>query len=443
MSVENVINKDNKKSSFIPTVIVLCLLTYLRDNMGFTVPIDLLTVVFGLGFLFFERRDFIALCVVEPLFYASIRTTWVFLIALIVYYFKFGNIRKITKYQAIVAVLMIIEFFHIMIEPFSMIGYVGYLITYWYMATMLGEMFYLDNEDKKYVMIAYVALFLFVMFDILLIFLGYYGSFASMLTGSIRFGNIDRLHWFLDLDYYINLNENTVAMYAIVAVGVCLSGYYQKSKRNYWWLIAMFLSMLFGLATMSRSFLLCLAIILIFWIFIVLKKHSISRTNIFSLIIIGAGIAAGGGILATQISNILARFLEANITGSRNLIFALYNDFFFAHPQYWLTGIGLQSIDLKIGVNRVTHNGIQETYICFGILGLLLVFLLFIYAFMDAKSRLRDKHIQLESLIPFIGYFAFTQTIQFVRLSSVYLFLPLVFMVLVYDYRLDTDIQER
>lgn len=426
------INDNSTKSSFIPTMIVVCLLTYARDNLGLTIPIDVFTIILGIGFLFFQKKDFIAFGVIEPLFYNGIRTTWVFLIAIIIYYIKYGKISKLTKYQAIILVLMIIEIFHIVIEPFDFGVYGGYFISYWYLAIMLGEIFNISNNDKQFVLSAYVLNFLFVMVDILQIFLGYYGSLSSLLTGSIRFGNIDQIHWFLDLDYYINLNENTVALFAIVSMAICFMCTYRQGKRNNLWIIGLVLSLFFGLATMSRAFLICLVFFIVLWgIIFLFKKRVISKKNLLGPTLAIISFSVGGSLLISQLSNIFDRFRGVNITGSRDAIFKLFNDFLFAHPQYWIAGIGLQSIDIKIGENRVTHNAIQETYVCFGLLGLVIVVFLFICAFKDVK-RNKGK-LELECLVPFLVYFAFIQTIQFVRLSSVYLLLPLVSMAASFD----------
>ena len=79
------------------------------------------------------------------------------------------------------------------------------------------------------------------------------------------------------------------------------------------------------------------------------------------------------------------------------------------------------------------HNGIQQVYVSFGIVGLVL-FIILIYSLLKKANIYRKCKISLINTIVFFALFIYTQSIQFMSSSSIFLFLIIVYYYMAYPY---------
>lgn len=131
-----------------------------------------------------------------------------------------------------------------------------------------------------------------------------------------------------------------------------------------------------GALSASRTFLACLAMMILLLLFA--QRGSLTQKFRFLAMIILVMLLAFG-VLVLAFPELLeyfaGRFLEKDITTGRLDIFPRYNRFIFSNPEVMLWGIGLQEYGTKlVDVHRIAsvvpHNGIQEIVIAWGFPGL-------------------------------------------------------------------------
>ena len=320
--------------SFIVSMFLVFVFTYARDNLGIKVPIDLFTLILGPAFLFYKKRDFIAFCAIEPLIFNGIRTVYVFAIAIIIYLLKFG--LKSNRFFFMICMVLFLELSHILIDPFDWGHYFGYFVTYMFLGILIHDAINLSYDDSIFVMKAYVISFMVIMVDLMQIFVSYHGNIISMLLGGNRFGDIDNIHWYIDLDYYISINANTIAMLSLFAISISLVCYNLRCESNkIFWLCSLYISMFFGLATGSRTFFMALGIIFLIWLFFIKHTGNKSNTqNVIAFIVIACILYIGINYADLMIDNIFNRFKSGeSTTGHRDEIFEVYTNYMFDNAK--------------------------------------------------------------------------------------------------------------
>ena len=151
-----------------------------------------------------------------------------------------------------------------------------------------------------------------------------------------------------------------------------------------------------GLLTVSRTFLLCLAVIVV--LYILLQKRSLFQRALTVLIL--GSVAIIMLLLISKyfpsiIDNYDNRFGAEDVTGGRSYLLKFYNELILSSPENLFFGIGIQSIASKAlaitGVNvQVPHNGYQQLIVAWGIPGLVLM-VLFVYKIISQARKLSKK----------------------------------------------------
>ncbi len=131
-----------------------------------------------------------------------------------------------------------------------------------------------------------------------------------------------------------------------------------------------------GLLTQSRSFLLCLVIIIVFTIAHLLgtKSHKGKLYNVVRVFLILAGIVVftKSAYLADILNAALSRVIEPrgdDISGGRLLLWAVYYNYLVSSMDILFFGIGTELAMDRVGVDQVAHNAILETLIGWGLVG--------------------------------------------------------------------------
>ena len=110
-------------------------------------------------------------------------------------------------------------------------------------------------------------------------------------------------------------------------------------------------------------------------------------------------------------NSFLGRFEEDNFAtaGGRTDLFKEYNDFMAQNPRYWLAGTGVVHYKEICNCSNSIHNGIQQIYVCHGIIGVLL------FSFVIVGFYKKYHKAKLIQYLPFIAVFIFDQSIQFLH----------------------------
>ncbi|MBE5743458.1 MAG: hypothetical protein E7358_01930 [Clostridiales bacterium] len=239
--------------------------------------------------------------------------------------------------------------------------------------------------------------------------------FSEIFRGNFRFGwNREESKGGL---FALIFNPNTLGFIC----NFCLVGLVQliTSKRSkiidYVFILPL---VLFGVMTMSRAFLLCLAVIVLMFLFagkIPIKKKLI-RAGIVTFIV-----AVIGLIVILLMPNVVERFMDRifkrdDISNGRLDLIIFYTKHIFSSFKNAAFGIGLQNLADKLrtlypGAYDVCHNGIQEIVIAWGFPGLIAFGTFMFYVL---RRRLTKKRFSLVSFMPMILILVYIQLGQFI-----------------------------
>ncbi len=130
-----------------------------------------------------------------------------------------------------------------------------------------------------------------------------------------------------------------------------------------------------------------------------LTKGKKRLTLIVSLLVLVAGFMVSG-FADPIIDSFIGRFEDDSLeTGSgRTEILAHYNKLWIDDPVKILVGTGAIDYAYKSHYGHSIHNGIQQVYYCYGILG----FICFLSVFIHYFRKIRNKKLSWLSMLPFV-----------------------------------------
>lgn len=235
------------------------------------------------------------------------------------------------------------------------------------------------------------------------------GSIFMFVESQQRLGFTHELLDSMDYKLMMNANPNELGAFAVTCAAIVLTMYRTKHINTLWMIVFLVVSIFVGAFSISRTFFLCLGMLLVLNLFIVDKKTKGKRKGAGRYLLIILVVAL---IFYEIISNdalygfIFGRFSTEDVEGGggRMEIINMYNEWLKEHPVNLLFGTGaVHYVDVTM-LPAKTHNAIQQIVVAYGLVGLLF----FIYiTIMALKKCYRNKNIIY--LIPFIIAFVAVQ----------------------------------
>ena len=393
---------------------ILCMLFYIRDVHEMNIPLVIYLVFSFIGYAFFDYSQAVAFTAAMPLLNHGIQTNYIVIIAILFYLIKYGANLRLNKIHAIVIFLMSFELLHSIIEPFSFSEYLRYLVQYIYIALILGESRIKVLLKRPSIIIkTFIIVAMYFMLDVVLV-TSKYVPLQQILITDFRFGSLSE---FLKDKPSLFDNENMVALFAIVAISLLLVLIETSKKYRVLKILLVMYFIFFGLMTSSKTFLLCLVIVILFYFYNAMK-YSLTKMLGIALGISCILVIMTNTVFKDLFERVLERFMVDDITTGRSTLMRLYNEYIFSDLKHVLFGIGLQSVSEKTGIFNTPHNGLQETLLCWGVIGIAAIIMLFVCIFSQAKKYPNTKKII--NYMPFFIFLIFIQTIQLVRLPNIF-----------------------
>lgn len=392
----------------------------LRDFFDINIPILIVTLLIFFIALISNEEALISLVVILIPIQEAVQLGTIYGFILLIFVVKNFNKIKIDLLLVFLTLIIIIELLHIIIPPFSFDTFIKFSVTY----LLLG--FLLQKTDKiinrKTIILSYTYSVLVSAILILLITIKIYDyDFLKIIESGFRIGNTVLIETTLD-GYALSNNQNNLALQIVLVLSIIMThNVFRNSSKIMNVLIGLSL-LLIGFLTQSRAFFVTL--ILLVFMLIVFNINNLKRyIGIISITFLSFGSII---FFNFQIfTNLLSRFNESSsLIYSRLNIFNFYNQVFISSTQTFLLGIGMQSMHLKVGHFAVPHNSIQEVYIAWGIIGLLIIGC-FIYFFI--KKFYRGDSL---NLIPFISLLFFSQFGRLFKNSNIVMLLFIIAIVL-------------
>lgn len=420
------IYKENRqKNLLIHFIVGLILLFVLRDIVGVAIN-KYFFLFYCTIFMMLGKHESIIymLCFMMPLF-NGLPGTYILLVALIVVIYKKKTLQKNAFiYIAVFAVLELIA--ALWYPNFDIVEYIGYLVFISWFFILLY-----DKSEKKLDKCLECFFFGVAVFCLVVIISGLLTAPSNWLDlfakGWFRFGETNAAGGDI---MRLRGNSNELAYYSVAGVGVGLLILKWKEKTSkIFTCILIGIIFVSGLLSLSRTFIVVMALVLALYIFSSLKspKMFVAVAIMFTLILLA--ISKYLIKYPDLLFGFTARFSDSNMTtgGGRTTLSLQYLNSFFDMPRCFITGTGVTQYKDITGVYGSIHNMLIQVFVCYGFVFSIVFFVLML------KPLLGRKKTTVVSWLALIGVGVFVQTIQFINPYA----LMLPYVIAVYAVKID------
>lgn len=403
------------EKSLLLSLLSFSLIIILRDLFDLSIPQTVISLVAVLGMLILSYNHLFSFLFFLFPFTCGI-PGYTILIAFVILIIKKGSIT----YKQLIPVLIIL-----LLELINQASIISTeYSSFFSFISFCAIFFFILNDEEK--VNHYNNLLFFVVGSCIVFLIIYYNiliqsSFDDFISSSTY--RVGVLEWYDAEDLSevnkLIMNANELAYYAICSISILLF-LIPLSKNKVLLTFLLLFCFLSGVLTYSRTFILCTVLIILFCIVFLRSQFSLKGLLICSVIIF-IGYYYFGTYSEDIFSTFEDRLNEDNVetAGSRTTIFISYNEKWAESGFYVLFGCGVIDYAKTLGLLKSMHNGIQQIYVCLGVLG----FTLFIQQIVTfIRNHIKKPNILY--ITPFIITIIFDQSIQF--LSPATLMFPIV-----------------
>lgn len=219
-----------------------------------------------------------------------------------------------------------------------------------------------------------------------------------------------------------NFNSNELGLYCIVALCLLLVLSHQYGKK-FPFAMAVIVTVV-GLVSISRTFIM---LAVGSWLLYLVMSKTPVKTVLVMVIAFGVAFFLAQDIIPDFVEWIQGYFISRSHTagGRLNLVVNYFN---WSFASLWTVLFGYSELYPLILNSTASHNGIQEIFVCWGVLGAFLC-LYWIYALVHKAiaNHLNDAF----NAAPFLMFFVFIQSIQLFTMHGYLLVMVLSMIPLV------------
>ena len=378
----------------------------LRNVFHINIPILLFLVIVGVLACIGDENDIIALCIAMMPLSKAFQYKYALLLCVGVYILKFIVIKRVDKFKLnasvyVILTMIFLELMHAGDIAFSFVEYFRSITELIFLASLF---MFVKVKDLKFNYIAILLAITTVFMTSLVLIIQMQTNQATLQT--IFTGNYFRLG-IADIkieNYGLNYNSNELG--AICNSAICALIVKTSHSRTHWYdLVLITLLFIFGFFTLSRTFILVFAFVIIYMLLSKKEKASLKFKKIIfvsiGLILFFITIKL---LVPGVVDSFIGRFMVEDVTNGRSFLFSFYNDHIFASFKNLFWGIGVQNLKIKIqdmyGPSiEVPHNAYQELVVVWGIWGLILFVTLITYIVFNWHTKQEKKSIELLPLL--------------------------------------------
>lgn len=391
----------------------MCSLLIIRNILNVNFSVYLLVAVLALLSLTFNRSEMLAAIVLVAPFENAFPVTIYYAIMLCIYIIKRNFKLRLNIFIMPIFFLGIFELAHYYVKPFSFIQYFKLFMTY----SFVGILIFDNTNDVKYGKILkwfVIGAFLFCSLVFFKEWIINDYSVSNLFQSSKRLGDYD-INNNLIRNYNLYNNPNAIGLICNMAIAsILIMLQINKQTLGIWMLLFILLS-IYGFMTLSKTFIIILILQVLFVCGIFLRrikeKGYLERTL---FLIISLAFLSVYSIINMRfyLIKLINRF-TTDLLSHRGIIFQAYNSFMFEKLERILFGVGIQSINTKAGLLSNPHNMLQEVFVAWGIVGLIItsVIVLSIYKY-SVKNNWKPIPI---AHLPFLTLLLATQTSRLFR----------------------------
>lgn len=375
-----------------------------------------------------EQMAFVASCI--P-FSAAFQYKYAILILAIAILFKNRWRLKRSGAFILIMLMMIWEIWHAVYGHFSYIEYLRGFAE----LILLGIVTSIDIEEVDYKLVIRSLAISVVGVCMIMLFMQLQQNAYNIVAvfarsaRSFRFGQSNMASG----AFALNFNANNLGFICNLSLcGILLLVSRREHRRGD--IVLAICSLVFAMMTFSRSAIICSAGVFMAFLFF-------SEGKAVKKILRGAG-----GIVIALIAlvliwiyipsiyeNILERFTRADVWNGRGSLFQYYWQFLLSSWKYFLFGIGMQHIFEKISpyylVHDVPHMGLQEVWVAWGIVGVIMILMLF-WKIIERSRYYAGEKRQFYQFMPLVLILVFTMSGQLLTSSRALLALTFSYICL-------------
>lgn len=394
--------KKNGDNRFYAFLALMLLVLFLRNGLGMMMPVSIFLILSIFPIVHKDINYTIAFAVACIPMSTGFQYKYALLMCVISIFIRNDRKIKCNKIVCCILLMMIWEFLHAACGTFSIIEFFRCFAE----LLVLAMVSCLDLRKLNYKLIfrslaiatvgvCFIMLFIQLKisnFDILAVIGRGYNSY--------RFGETNTI---IGTNFGLNFNANGLGFICNLTTAVMLLLYGRKEHCKID-IICLFLSIIFGFMTLSRTYVICLVVIILIYLCTIKGNVWWKLRGIVTVLFFACMVFFIMSHYLPQITNdIILRFNEDDITNGRDVLFLFYNKHIFSSVIYFFFGIGIQDFSSKIsgiyGVPiNVCHNGIQEIWTMWGIIGVFL-FIKLIIAMISYSKRYAGKRL-LNNFLP-------------------------------------------
>ena len=412
-------------------------LIYARYVLYIDFPRPILVVVFAMMAARANKEELLALSACCIPLHTSMNSYYGIGVCIIVYLIKYGKQMKFDVGFLPLLLLWIWELIHCFVYDYSVKD--GFAFVLPCIMTLL--VMYSPVEDVHYekIMRTLSACTLFMCFTIICRLYLSSGDLQHLFVNMHRLGvSIEKVDAYKEAYF----NQNALAYFCLLSMTGLLQ-IFVSGKKKEMDLVMVFLLTLFGILTLSRTFMVCFVAMCILFFFAMKGSVSIKIKRILKISFIFIVLMLMLYVLFPDIlGNMVERWQTKDITAGRVDVFAMYNNFIIHSAKSLFFGTGLGN--MRSAVNAyfmtnamVSHNGFQEILIVWGIPGAVLS-AAFLYCIVK-RSRRRFPEQKLINYIPLLLLLLKVQAGQLVTSVYTLLMFMLAYLSLTYNFNREDE----
>lgn len=423
--MDDSIKKDKRTFTdyqFLIICIIMFVLLLIRDVNGIYLSKWIFFVISMLVFLLFDiNYTAIFICFFIP-FTTGLPYKYIFIVGLLIFIAKHYNSLVFSKYLIPLIYIFIVELLSFIYGGFSIADFIRFASPLLFIALVIFN----DRDNLNYEkMLRYFLLAaICTEISILLQSISNNGLDYIMSTG-IRLGDTKQL--LLEEGMRISYNPNSLGTLCAFSISILLILLNKASQGKVIIIVLLIIQILVGSLSLSRSFLILLAVIAFIYLLYVSRSLQGLKKGLIFITIVTVGVSVSVNFFAPNLlENYSSRFEVTDISNGRQDIIESYFDVLAQHPERLLLGVGLQDYSHKYGLSDECHNGLQEILVTWGVVG---IFLVALYIYGIYKFGLRGvpkKERELIYILPLIVLIIDAQSGQFFYSgNSPFYFLPM------------------
>lgn len=409
----------NKKSPWLLTIglAIYVALFVIRDIIQINIPGAILMFWF-VGLLLVLPRPEMMKAIFFMMPFASGIPGYTILFSLVVLIIKS---KRINAWQIIPPVIIaLLEFISVAFYDFdiriqSVISYIGFIVLFFYI------LFDKEPQTDKQSCVRFFCYGVVISLIIVYVPIITQHGLLPLIAGEARAGAAMGFANKEDAAGHLVMNANTIAYFSITLLSLLLLGRKRINiTSNSFYYFSIFIAAAAGILSFSRTWLMLTALVIV--LYVLNSKHRVIATIL--VVMSTSLILTTQNMIVESISGVFQTRMEDETMetgGGRFDIFADYNDAWLEDVSFVIKGTGATHYGDVISHNYSMHNGLQQIWVCHGIIGFFVFATAFVHYLKTCRSR---KKLPFIYYLPFIACFVFDQSIQF--LVPYTLMLPLL-----------------